>query len=557
MSSIIREIAADERQRSFLLPTRILRTTGRVEQAETLLDAHPLQIHIGETGTARLDNRGAAEKAGILLDFGRELHGGVRLLGASAEGCAYPMVRLRFGESAAEAMTPLGVKGAGNDHAVRDFTVPVPAMSDQEWGMTGFRFVYIELQDPEAVLTLRSVLAVYVRRELPQRGSFRCSDARLNEIFDVAAYTCRLCMQGRLWDGIKRDRLVWIGDSHPEMLAIRSLFGEQKLLEDSLDDICAYTPLPGWMNGMPAYSMWWLCILRDWYAYTGRRDYPDRHRVYVQGLVDQLLGCIDADGRLCLEDFFLDWPSRGTTAARDGVQGLAVLALRAGLELLALWPEDGRCGRVQAALDRLVRYPGRGDGSKPAAALLYLAGMLSPQETAQRIGEGGARGFSTFMSYYLLTALARTGGTAAALETLRTYYGGMLEMGATTFWEDFSLDWMPGACPIDRLPAPGETDIHGDFGAFCYEKFRHSLCHGWSSGPVPFLLETVLGIAFEEPGGRQIRLHPSLGDLDWAEGTYPLPGGGELFVRCCRTSDGTQTTFSAPTGIHVTVDHTA
>ena len=35
--------------------------------------------------------------------------------------------------------------------------------------------------------------------------------------------------------------------------------------------------------------------------------------------------------------------------------------------------------------------------------------------------------------------------------------------------------------------------MHGDNGAHCYSGFRHSLCHGWSAGPVPFLAEAVLG----------------------------------------------------------------
>ena len=36
---------------------------------------------------------------------------------------------------------------------------------------------------------------------------------------------------------------------------------------------------------------------------------------------------------------------------------------------------------------------------------------------------------------------------------------------------------------IDELVPPGKKDLHGDFGAYCYVGFRHSLCHGWASGP--------------------------------------------------------------------------
>ena len=89
-----------------------------------------------------------------------------------------------------------------------------------------------------------------------------------------------------------------------------------------------------------------------------------------------------------------------------------------------------------------------------------------------------------------------------ALNALREYWGGMLKMGATTFWEDFSLDWMENAAPIDDIVPEGKVDIHGDWGAYCYVKFRHSLCHGWASGPVPFLTRYILGVNVLEPGSR-------------------------------------------------------
>lgn len=558
MMPTTRPVAVDERTRTFLRPVRIVHTVGQVRNAPVLLTDTPLQIHVTEPETVTLDNRGTAERAGILLDFGRELQGGVRLLCAATPGATYPAVRLRFGESASEAMTPLGVKNAGNDHAVRDFVVPVPAMSDQEWGQTGFRFVYIELQEPEAELLLSGVLAVSVLRDMPQKGTFRCSDPRINDIFDTSVYTCLLCMQHHLWDGVKRDRLIWIGDSHPEMLTIRTAFGYQEVLEDSLDDVVATTPLPRWMNDMPAYSLWWLCILRDWYHYTGNAAYPAKHREYIRGLSRHIAGLVDETGFLKLDGYFLDWPSAGSKAAEDGDHALAILALGSARELLRLWPEedDGCLALVGEALTRLRRHPMDGCGYKPTVAMLYLAGMASAEDTARQLTADGDKGFSTFMSFYLLTALAQTAGTPAALAALRSYYGGMLDMGATTFWEDFHTEWMEGSSPIDRLPREGERDIHGDFGGYCYRNFRHSLCHGWSSGPVPFLMETVLGIRFETPGGKRIRLTPSLGDLDWAEGTYPLPDGSVLSVRCERTETGVRTTYTAPSDITVSVDDT-
>lgn len=140
---------------------------------------------------------------------------------------------------------------------------------------------------------------------------------------------------------------------------------------------------------------------------------------------------------------------------------------------------------------------------------------------------------------------------APVLDMLKEYYGGMLDMGATTFWEDFDICWMDNAAPITEPVPAGKSDIHGDNGAYCYDGFRHSLCHGWASGPVPFLCEEVLGIRLLEPGCRKIGLKPQLGILRWAEGTFPTPWG-VMKVRHEREPDGTvRSSWQAPEEVRV------
>ena len=80
------------------------------------------------------------------------------------------------------------------------------------------------------------------------------------------------------------------------------------------------------------------------------------------------------------------------------------------------------------------------------------------------------------------------------LPIIKEYFGGMLSRGATSFWEDFDISWLEGSGRIDELPKEGEKDIHGDYGAFCYVGFRHSLCHGWASGVLAFIIEYMLGL---------------------------------------------------------------
>ena len=120
-------------------------------------------------------------------------------------------------------------------------------------------------------------------------------------------------------------------------------------------------------------------------------------------------------------------------------------------------------------------------------ALKFFATELN-DEDRKCLTKGGAKGMSTFMSYYILKAVASF-DKQKAIDMMKQYYGAMLDKGATTFWEDFDVSWADDSCRIDEFPKTNEKDIHGDYGAFCYKGFRHSLCHGWSAGVLQFIKE--------------------------------------------------------------------
>ena len=111
--------------------------------------------------------------AAVLLDFGREIHGGVSLVTGMWESKKPVRVRIRFGESASEAMAELdGLTGATNDHAIRDYTVALPWLGQIDIGLTGFRFVRIDLLDPAPSCSSRRCSAVFVFRDLAYAGLF-------------------------------------------------------------------------------------------------------------------------------------------------------------------------------------------------------------------------------------------------------------------------------------------------------------------------------------------------------------------------------------------------
>lgn len=127
----------------------------------------------------------------------------------------------------------------------------------------------------------------------------------------------------------------------------------------------------------------------------------------------------------------------------------------------------------------------------------------------------------------------------------------MLKLGATTFWEDFDVEWLKNAAPIDELPEEDQIDVHASYGGYCYQGYRHSFCHGWASGVTPWLSENVLGIRILKAGCRKVRIEPHLGSLQWAKGSYPTPYG-DIFVCHRKKEDGSiETTVDAPVEIEI------
>ena len=461
--------------KSVLYAKRIL-FYQNAENVENLLIKKPLQIGLAETRTTKFGENGY-----VILDFGKELCGGIRILTFYAGNTP---VRIRFGESLTECCSELGgEKNATNDHSLRDFTVNLQNYSDMTFGQTGFRFVRIDFNKSAVI---KSIVAESYELKKTAKYVYTGGDLEIKRIYDVAKRTVDLCAaKGYLWDGVKRDRLVWIGDIHPEMLALTTLYGRLPLIEKSLDFVKAQTPLPKWMNGYPMYSMWWIIILADYCAYVQAFDFAEKQLSYLEGLIDLMLSCVLDDGELAYPHYFVDWPTSGKVDEKTGVRAINVMAAKKAVWLLETFGKNTQ--KAEILLARLLKKPIDVVESKQVLGLKYLAVGLDEKDR-EKLVCGGAKGMSTFMSYYILKAVASF-DKQKAIAMMKEYYGGMLMKGATTFWEDFDLEWAENSCSIDEFPKDGERDIHGDFGAYCYKGFRHSLCHGWSAGVLRFIKE--------------------------------------------------------------------
>lgn len=536
----------------FFNPARIVAASDNVENGSAILDNYAQQVFLTEKNFLTCKGKGY-----IILDFGREICGGIRLLTFRfSERVISAKIRIRFGESVNETCAEMGEKHAGNHHSVRDLTVDLPALCDQTFGDTGFRFVRIDFLE-DVVYNVINAYASAWRRDLNFVGNFCCDDCAVNDIFDVARYTVYTTMQKNLWEGVKRDRLIWVGDMYPQVKAITDVFGQSDLVENAIRLSVENNPLPCWFGNIPAYSFWFILILSDYYDKVGNKSFVAEFFPYIDGILHQLDACVDESGDIDFSrsaapfqhGFFIDWPSVNNAETKAGNAFLFIYAINRLKRLyddFAL-PVNPLCDKLIKKLSALTFS----DLSlKQVVALGYLAGKIPKKEAAEKLLVGGAKGVSAFMSYFILKAVAESAGTDKAIDIMKDYYGGMLSRGATTFWEDFDIDWLAGSGSIDELTPPSKKDIHGDFGKHCYKGFRHSLCHGWSCGPVQFLLEDVMGIRVIESGCKTLAIRPSLGNLNGVKGSFPTPFG-VVSVECVNEDGKVKTIVNTPADIKI------
>ena len=483
----------------------------------------------------------------VVLDFGVEVFGGIRCRVLAVEGDFTCQLRVRLGESVSEALA-----GAYVDRQER-----VRPGTTLDVGVTGFRFARIDLIEPSVRVTITLPSAYNQMEDRPEVGSFRSSDPRLDTIWAVGARTVRLCMRGPIWDGIKRGRTVWAGDLYPAAAAVLAVFGADPSVPASLDHLRDRTDRPygpDWMNGIPGYSLWWVICHEVWFRHTGDRDYLGAQRDYLSRLLAVIAEDLAPVGR---EQFlgwrYLDWATtRDPAAIHEGYHALAAWALRAAATIGESLGDDELRDRAQELLARVESYRPPPTSSKAARALLVLAGLADAAEINRvSLAPDPAAGLTPFLGYPVLEARAHAGDHAGALELIRTYWGAMIHLGATTFWEDFDLDWVANSAPIDALVAEGRRDVHAGLGRNTERGMGLSLCHAWSSGPTAWLTRHVLGVRPREVGFRSVRIDPHLGDLDHASGTVPTPLG-PIQVRHTRRADGSiATEYEAPVAIEV------
>ena len=504
--------------------------SSNIENVNLLLQEDYLQVDLAVTNDVVLH-----DKDYIIFDFGKEISGGIRIL--SSYLSKDNKVRIRFGESISEACSDINEEsGATNDHSTRDMVVSLPFLSDLTFGQTGFRFVRLDFSGE--FWMIQHIAAAIDTDEREEVGVFNSDDQLLNDIWNAASYTLRLNLHnGLIWDGVKRDRLCWIGDAYNEIKAVMCLYDKQEeianVIDYSVSSIKATVAKEKTINIPTTYCLWWILILVLKYEHDYDAQYLLNYKNLIKDILDFFNECTDENGDVLTPRSFIDWPSHPLydNSPEDeakksdelvGVRALTLLTykkLKETLNKIGDHSFDDVLTKSINLLDKanydIVKF-------KQCAAFVYFADKAN-KHTIDILTTGGANGLSTFQSYYILAALGELDKYDDALDSLKEYYGGMLALGATTFFEDFDIKWLENANRIDELLQPGKVDFHLTYGQFCYKKLRHSLCHGWGAGVIPYIVEYVIGL--KQIGKNEFVLKPHMSYLKHIDYVYPLEKG--------------------------------
>jgi hypothetical protein len=456
----------------------------------------------------------------VLVDFGREIAG--RLLVESAATHTVGFLA-SYGESEDEALS--GKNYLGN------FTVRVPPGGTARGPKSGFRYVWLRFFGNETENALRTIHAEGIAYPVEYRGSFRSSDPMLNRIWEAGAYTAHLCMQDGVWDAAKRDRGWWAGDLDVAGPVIASVFGESKLLNQTL--IKLIPPRGENVNGIPSYSALWITALADLYRRTADPELLAGKHDALLALLARMDEEFDEQGKFVNKGhhwMFVDWSKdlyAFTPEAAEGTQFTMVRGYREGAGLLAQMGDAEQtahyAARAEALAMQLRKQFANTQGSYGERwqmnAMAVLAGVAEKQDYnpiwTNSLSETNADARQTISPYfndYVLQAMARMNRRADAVQWLRTYWGGMMDEGATSLWEAYDLHW-PKQNPHKYLEADGRV------GYFV------SLAHAWSGGPTSWMMDELLGVHADAPGYAQATIRPELAGLQWIEGTVPTPHG--------------------------------
>ncbi|MBT2561243.1 alpha-rhamnosidase [Pedobacter sp. ISL-68] len=470
---------------------------------------------------------------GAVSDFGKETFGFIKVHGLKGKG----RLSIYYGESKEEALS------TDNCETLDYLDIDRSQKKDSIMPLSkAFRYVNYQSQGN---VSADSVSMLYEYAPVTERGSFKSSDEELNKIYDVAKYTFHLNTREFFIDGIKRDRWVWSGDAYQSYLMNYYSFFDAPTVKRTLLAQRGKDPVTAHINTIMDYSFYWFLGIYDYYKFTGDQKFVQDIYPRMQSLMTYIDGRKNKNGLLEWmpgDWIFIDWADK---LSKDGEVSFEQLLYARSLETMTL------CAKLANDTEGLAKYDKQAKELKNKIFELYwnqqksalvhsriddkqtdnvtryanMFGIFFNYFTPEQklsvkknvlLNDQIAKITTPYMRFYELEALCAMGEQPYVLKEMKNYWGGMLKLGATSFWEEYN----PDKKGTEHLAMYGRP-------------FGKSLCHAWGASPIYLLGKYYLGVQPTTPGYETYTIEPNLGGLAWMEGKVPT-ANGDISVFCSR-----------------------
>ncbi len=453
---------------------------------------------------------------GILYDFGKETFAALEF----PDLRAVPLF-ISYGESREEALdAERAILWERIDSAGKHICPP-----------RAFRYLWLH---GENVARIR-FRAYYEYLEIEDRAAFSCDRPKIADIWDVCAYTFHLNTREFFLDGIKRDRWVWSGDAYQSFMIARYLYNDPSVTERTIVALFGKPPYRTHINTINDYSAYLILSVWDHYFATGNRTFLEAVYPKVQTLFAFIAGRLDERGYVVkrTEDWiFIDWgelDKDGPHCAEQILLWQVYNTMAKIAQTMGAPHEEVKRFLLAAATLKFRILDDFWDAEKGAFIDSFVSGkrFVSRQtnvfailydfvdgETKQSVIDHGLLDpalpaiTTPYFKLYELLALCKIGKLTDAQSYVESYWGGMLNAGATSVWEAFD-------------PARSGAEHYAMYGS----PYGKSLCHAWGSGPILLLCRYCAGVAPASVGTKTFDVRPNPGLYRRFSATVPIRDG--------------------------------
>ncbi len=396
-----------------------------------------------------------------------------------------------------------------------------------------FRYLYIpNVTEDDVELEVQ-----YEYLPVERRGSFKSDNALLNRIWDTASYTMELNSREFFLDGIKRDRWVWSGDAYQSYFANRYLCFDEDVALRTIRELGGKDPVVQHINNIPDYTFYWIMSIYDHYEMTGNRSFLEEVFPRMTEFIQYTVSRLDQEGFVNYygnDWIFVDWAEFDTTGALCAEQILFRKSLETYIKCAEIVGENVDTYRdmLKDLGNKIEEYfwceekgayidsfeSGKKNVTRHANIFALLFGYGTEEQRASIVrnvilNDAVPKISTPYFKFYELESMCTIGNDGYVMEQILNYWGAMIESGATTFWEEFSVD-------VDWKEQLGMYD----------RKYGKSLCHAWGASPIYLIGKYFLGVRPEKEGYETFVVEPNLAMIAEVEATVPIKNGN-VFIR--------------------------